>query len=495
NQGQVCCAGSRLLVQERVAETMLDKLKARMRHLTIGDPLDKGTDIGAIVSSEQLRRIEMLVDQGRREGAKCWQPEWQSPANGYFFAPTLLSDVAPASAVAQQEIFGPVLAVMSFRTPAEAVELANNTRYGLAASIWSETINLALDVAPKLKCGTVWVNCTNLFDASCGFGGYRESGFGREGGREGMYEYLRPTRSRLSAASPVADSPPSQPIAAPIDRTAKLYIGGKQLRPDSGYSLPVKTAGGKLVAEVPSGNRKDIRNAVEAAHRASSWGASSPHARTQVLFYVAENLAARRAEFAMGVAELTAGGKAAAEQEIDAAIERMFFYAAWADKFEGAVHAPPLRGIALAMVEPIGVVGIICPDEAPMLALVSLMCPAIAAGNTVVIVPSERDPLPAIDLYQVLDTSDVPAGVVNIVTGAREELAKTLAAHADVDALWYFADDADGAAAAESASTSNLKQVWTARERRAWQERSEGQGREFLRHATQVKNIWIPYGE
>ena len=130
-----------------------------------------------------------------------------------------------------------------------------------------------------------------------------------------------------------------------------------------------------------------------------------------------------------------------------------------------------------------------------MLALVSLMCPAVAAGNTVVIVPSERDPLPAIDLYQVLDTSDVPAGVVNIVTGAREELAKTLAAHADVDALWYFADDADGAAAAESASTSNLKQVWTARERRAWQERSEGQGREFLRHATQVKNIWIPYGE
>jgi aldehyde dehydrogenase (NAD+) len=494
NQGQVCCAGSRLLVQERVAETMLDKLKTRMLHLRIGDPLDKGTDIGAIISSEQLRRIEMLVDQGRREGAKCWQPEWQSPANGYFFAPTLLSDVAPTSAVAQQEIFGPVLAVMSFRTPAEAVELANNTRYGLAASIWSETINLALDVAPKLKCGTVWVNCTNLFDASCGFGGYRESGFGREGGREGMYEYLRPTRSGPSAASPVADDPPS-PSTTLIDRTAKLYIGGRQVRPDSGYSLPVKTADGKLVAEVPSGNRKDIRNAVEAAHRASSWGASSPHARAQVLFYVAENLAARRAEFAMRVAELTGGGKGAAEQEIDAAIERMFFYAAWADKFEGAVHAPPLRGIALAMVEPIGVVGIICPDEAPMLALVSLLCPAIAAGNAVVIVPSERDPLPAIDLYQVLDTSDVPAGVVNIVTGPREELAKTLAAHADVDALWYFAGDAEGAAAAESASTSNLKQVWTARERRAWQERSEGQGREFLRHATQVKNIWIPYGE
>jgi aldehyde dehydrogenase (NAD+) len=495
NQGQVCCAGSRLLVHERVAETMLDKLKARMLRLTIGDPLDKGTDIGAIITSEQLRRIEMLVDQGRREGAKCWQPEWQLPANGYYFAPTLLTDVAPTSAVAQQEIFGPVLAVMSFRTPAEAVELANNTRYGLAASIWSETINLALDVAPKLKCGTVWVNCTNLFDASCGFGGYRESGFGREGGREGMYEYLRPTRSGQRAAPPVADGSPSPSAPTLIDRTAKLYIGGRQLRPDSGYSLPVRTGGGKLLAEVPSGNRKDIRNAVEAAHHAASWGALSSHARAQVLFYVAENLAARRGEFAERVAALTGGGKAAAEQEIDAAIERTFFYAAWADKFEGVVHAPPLRGLALAMVEAIGVVGIICPDEAPLLALVSLVCPAIAVGNAVVVVPSERYPLPAIDFYQVLDTSDVPAGVVNIVTGPREELSKTLAAHADVDALWYFADDADGATAAELASTSNLKQVWTARERRVWQEGSEGQGREFLRHATQVKNIWIPYGE
>src|SRR5213595_2204346 len=194
NQGQVCCAGSRLLVQEGVAERLVAKLRARMEKLRIGSPLDKAIDMGAIVEPVQLERIRGLVHQGVTEGATMWQPSWACPTDGCFYPPTLFTGVAPAATLAQVEIFGPVLVTMTFRTPAEAVELANNTPYGLAASVWTESINLALDIAPGIKAGVVWVNSTNLFDAASGFGGYRESGFGREGGREGMWEYLKPSR-------------------------------------------------------------------------------------------------------------------------------------------------------------------------------------------------------------------------------------------------------------------------------------------------------------
>jgi aldehyde dehydrogenase (NAD+) len=242
NQGQVCCAGSRLLMQESIAETLMEKIRERMSTLRVGSPLDKGIDIGAIVAPVQLDRIRRLVDQGVAEGATCWQPRTEMPSRGLYFPPTLLSNVHPTSVVAQQEIFGPVLAAMTFRTPAEAVELANNTVYGLAACVWSESINVALQVAAQIKAGVVWVNCTNLFDASCGFGGYRESGYGREGGREGLLEYLEPSWFKRAPALPIAEraataSTDGQQQSAPsIDRTVKLYIGGKQARQSKGYS-------------------------------------------------------------------------------------------------------------------------------------------------------------------------------------------------------------------------------------------------------------------
>src|ERR1700741_748705 len=192
NQGQVCCAGSRLLMQESIAEKLTKKLQARMSSLRIGPPLDKAIDIGAIVARVQLDRIQRMVAQGIAEGATCWQPQVVLPARGFYYTPTLLSNWHPTSIVSQQEIFGPVLAAMTFRTPKEAVELANNTSYGLASCVWSESINVALHVSAQLKAGVVWVNCTNLFDAACGFGGYRESGYGREGGKEGLLEYMEP---------------------------------------------------------------------------------------------------------------------------------------------------------------------------------------------------------------------------------------------------------------------------------------------------------------
>ncbi len=502
NQGQVCCAGSRLLVQESVAPRLLAKLRARMEKLRVGDPLDKAVDIGAIIAPAQLQKIERLVKQGAAEGATLWQPSWACPKEGYFYPPTVLADVAPASTVAQVEIFGPVLVTMTFRTPAEAVALANNTRYGLAASVWSEDINLALDVARQIKAGVVWVNSTNLFDAASGFGGYRESGFGREGGREGLFEYLRRAETSSGPAPSAATTPAGReerPAISPaaeawpppaIDRTPKLFIGGKQARPDSGYSRKVLAADGRLLGEVGEGNRKDLRNAVEAARAAGAWASQTAHNRAQVLYYVAENLSTRAAEFTARLGQMT-GDPAAARAEVEATVDRLFACAAWADKYDGAVHHTPLRNVTLAMPEAVGTVGIVCPDESPLLAFVTLVASAVAMGNTVVAVPSERHPFGATDFYQVLETSDVPGGVVNIVTGARDELTKVLAGHADVDAIWYFGS-AEGSAAVERLSVSNLKQTWVGHGRPFDFARADLQ--ELLRHATQIKNIWVPYG-
>ncbi len=496
NQGQVCCAGSRLLMQESIAEKLTRKVQDRMSTLRVGSPLDKAIDIGAIVAKVQLERIDNLVKQGIAEGATCWQPEIVLPSRGLYYKPTFLSNVHPTSIVAQQEIFGPVLAAMTFRTPKEAVELANNTAYGLAASVWSETINVSLQVASQLKAGVVWVNSTNMFDAACGFGGYRESGYGREGGREGLLEYLEPAWFK-NAAKLVAESDSAQnqvEVASPsIDRTVKLYIGGKQVRPDSGYSVEVRGAKGQLLGESPLGNRKDIRNAVEAARKAEGWAKTTAHNRAQILYYMAENLSQRSSEIAQRLS--AAVGAKQAEEEVDVTIERLFSYAAWADKFDGAVHNPPARNIAIAMNEPVGTVGVVCPSCAPLLGFFYLVLPLVTAGNTVVAVPSEKYPLITGDLYQLFDTSDLPGGVVNIVPGRASELLKTLAEHDDLDAIWCYGDDSL-CGAAKSLSVGNLKQVWTNEGRQIdFFDRSQGEGRWYLQHAYQVKNIWVPYGE
>ena len=497
NQGQVCCAGSRLLVAESVAEKFTKKLRQRMSTLIVGDPLDKSTDIGAIVAPVQLERITRLVEAGRAEGAQIYQSEVKLPARGCFYPPTLVVGVEPASLLAREEIFGPVLVAMTFRTPDEAIALANKTRYGLAASVWTENVNRALEVAARIKAGVIWINSTNLFDAAAGFGGYRESGFGREGGREGLGEYLvsedAPRHRTLKAgkATKLSAAPGPAAAAVGIDRTAKMYIGGKQARPDGGASYSVLDPKGRSLGQAGLGNRKDIRNAVEAASKAGGWGAATAHNRAQVLFYVAENLSARSREFAGRLRAMTGSSARDASQEVEASIRRLFFYAGFADKYDGAVHATKTRFVTLAMNEPWGVMGIVCPDEAPLLAFVSLTAPAIAMGNAVVVVPSSLHPLAATDFYSVLDTSDVPAGVVNIVTGEAESLARTLAEHDGVDAMWHAGPAAAGKMV-QAASAGNLKATWTLGAGVDWK---SAEGRAFLRHATQIKTIWTPYGE
>ncbi|MGV3562533.1 MAG: aldehyde dehydrogenase family protein, partial [Nocardioides sp.] len=191
NQGHVCCAGSRLLVQESVAEEVLERLKRRMGTLRVGDPLDKNTDVGAINSAGQLARIRELSDIGEAEGAERWSAPCELPTSGYWFAPTLFTGVSQAHRIAREEIFGPVLSVLTFRTPSEAVEKANNTPYGLSAGIWTEKGSRILEVAGQLRAGVVWANTFNKFDPTSPFGGYKESGYGREGGRHGLAAYLK----------------------------------------------------------------------------------------------------------------------------------------------------------------------------------------------------------------------------------------------------------------------------------------------------------------
>ncbi len=498
NQGQVCCAGSRLMVQESVYERFIDKVKARMQNLRVGSPLDKSNDIGALVDPVQQQRIAGLVESARAEGCEIWQPSCEMPAAGSWYLPTLITGASTTAQVAQAEIFGPVLVASSFRTPGEAVQLANNTVYGLAACVWSESISLALDVAPQLRAGVVWINTANQFDAACGFGGYKESGYGREGGKEGMYEYMLPLSEDARPAAPVfADKGKVKPALEvnpfEVDRTAKLYIGGKQARPDGGYSRAIAGANGAFLADVGEGNRKDIRNAVEAAHKASGWSKASAHNRAQVLYYIAENLAARGDEFAARIAAQT--GAKNAEREVQASIERLFYWAAWADKYDGLAHQPPMHGITVALNEPVGVIGIVCPNENPLLGFISLVAPALALGNRVIAVPSQAAPLSATDLYQVLDTSDLPGGALNIVTGSADELARTLASHFDVDAVWRHDGSAEGCAEVERLSAESLKRTWTSGGKgRDWFNAQQACGRTVLQHASQVKNVWIPYG-
>lgn len=539
NQGQVCCAGSRLLIQEGIYEQFLAKVKRRLSVWRLGHSLEKNIDMGPLISKEHQQKVAGYVSRARSEGCEVWQAPVPIPSKGFFFPPTLIIGCTTTNECVAEEIFGPVLTVLTFRGPAEAIKLANNTKYGLAASIWSNDVNLALELAVAVKAGVIWVNTTNQFDAASGFGGYKQSGFGRDGGKEGLYDFVRPkwsTRPVTKIKAPVqsvkwSSQTPTLPASleeskkaqlqsvlggTTIDRTPKMYIGGKQARPDGEYSRPIyahranarlaavlgqlnaeqrATEARELLSQVAEGNRKDIRNAVEAAQKAApGWGKRAAHNRAQICYYIAENLEIRAMEFATRIQAQTGRDIEDCKAEVQESIQRLFYYAAYADKFGGTVQETQLYGVTIAIHEPIGVIAIACPDEYPLLGFISLICPAITRGNAVVVIPSPGSPLCATDLYQVLDTSDLPGGVINIVTGDRDTLAKTLAEHQDVEAMWYFGSE-EGCRNVEFASADNMKRSWVSYgQTRNWMSREQGQGTEFLRHSVQVKNIWVPFG-
>ena len=527
NTGEVCCAGSRLLIQESIFDTVIRKLKRRMNTWRVGHPLDKCIDSGALADQSQYEGISAYVDGARAEGADVFIPDIEVPQDGWYWPPTLITNVAPTSTCVREEIFGPVVVAMTFRNPEEAVSLANNTMFGLAGSVWSENIALASEVATQIKAGAIWVNAHNIFDAAAGFGGYRESGFGRDGGREGLYEYCKPKwmeRPRPELTFPVSEedivwntATPSGPApveassssvdqsilsVSRVDRTQKLFIGGKQCRPDGRYSRPILDVEGGLISEVSDSNRKDVRDAVRAAKKAApGWGKRAAHNRAQIAYYVAENLMRRADEFASRIAVQTGRDLESCEDEVRLSIERLFHWAAYADKLGGEVKEVAWYGLTVSTNEPVGVVGIACPDEYPLLGFISLAFPAIVRGNTIVIIPSETAPLCATDLYQVFETSDLaaPGGVVNILTGHRDTIVKTLVEHMDVDAMWYHAASEHSAATCrniEYAASTNMKRTWVSYGLdRDWSDKAQGQGREFVYHAIEVKNVWLPIGE
>ena len=494
NQGEVCCAGSRLLVQASIEDKLHKKIQRRMQKLRFGLPLDKSIDIGSLVSQSQFQQVESLVKTGLQQGGNLYQPDNAIPEKNYY-PPSLITDVDSSHPLAQVEIFCPVLISMSFRTQSEAIELANNTRYGLTASVWSENINRAMDVAPKLKAGVIWINCHNKFDASCGFGGVKESGFGREGGKEGLYEYLKPKKLKESSTKQTTVKIKQKELSGKVDRTLKFYINGKQTRPDGGYSIASYNADTSIAAWIGAGNRKDIRNAVSAAQKAKNWSAQTGHTRAQIIYYLAENLSARQEEWVQRLMQTCGTSKKQTTAEFDASISRLFTYAAWADKYDGAVHNAPYRGVTLALPEAIGVIAQIAPDSQPLLNTISLIAPAIAMGNCVVFIPSQRFPSIALELIQVIETSDIPSGVINIIAGDKSELAQQLAGHGEVDSLWCWADH-DTIASVELTSVENLKRLWChENDDRDWLLQKQSEGLEFLRQATEVKNIWTPYGD
>merc|ERR1719253_2454850 len=514
NQGQVCSAGSRLLVQETVYDQVVAKIKRRMGKLRVGDSLDKCMDMGPVVDESQMSTIQEYVDIVRKEGCTVFQAcECIPPASqGLYFPPTLITDCETTSRVVQEEIFGPVLTVLSFRTAKEAIAIANQSNYGLGGGVWTEKSGLAMETALGIRTGTVWINCYNMFDAAAGFGGYKETGYGRDGGKEGLYEYVKP--SWQPRHKPQLDeekvknwgkSIPNHPVlgkgpsaaSGGIDHTIKMYIGGKQARPDATYSRSVVAPDGAVLGQVGEGSRKDIREAVEAAHKAApGWGKRAAFNRAQICYYMAENLQMRRDAFAQRLQGMTGRALPDCEQEVDQSIERLFYWAAYADKWGGVVQETTLYGVTAKVHEPVGVIGILCPDDAPLLSFVSLLAPSLIRSNACIIVPSEKFPLAACDLYQVFDTSDLPGGVVNIVTGDRDHLALTLTDHQHVDAVWYFGGSPEGCRAVEAKSAGNCKRTWCDYGgERNWSDDAQGQGDEFLYQAIEVKNIWLPIGE
>ncbi|GFN80698.1 aldehyde dehydrogenase family 16 member a1-like [Plakobranchus ocellatus] len=519
NSGQNTYSASRLLVQEPVYTQLIEKLKARMAKLTMGNNLDKNKDQGPLCDAGAVIRLGQLVQEALAEGAQIFQPVAVPSGVHDCFPPTLITGAQTSSQIYLEEPCGPVLVAVPFRTEKEAITIANHSVSGTAAGVWTENISVAMEVASLLQVATVWINTYGLLDAACEAGGYKASGFGRTGGKESLYSYMHPswqplvrtTNSEVDldkfGASSNSDLLPNVTSIDAlgtgdhpnIDKTYKLFYGGGQKRPDSGATHAVVSSTGEVIGYVPDGGKKDIRNAVEAALKsAPGWGRKDGHGRSQILYYLAENLLSRKADFVSLLTSLGGeGSEERAQAEVDLAMERLFHWAALCDKFGGTVQESTLYGQTWRIHSPLGVIGIVCPDDFPFLGFISLIAPAIARGNTVVAVPSGQFPLAALAFHQVLETSDVPAGVVNIITGDRKVLTRTLAQHQDVASIWYFGADEAGSTFVEAASSGgNMKRTWVNYGRhRNFAITQQGQGNDFLVEATTVKTIWCPMGD
>ncbi|XP_076609675.1 aldehyde dehydrogenase family 16 member A1 [Chaetodon auriga] len=494
-----------LCVQESVLGSVVARLKLRMA----------GMKCVALQRDEDRVLVDAAVQEAQQQGATLVQSS-AAPPSGAQYPPTVLCGAAPSSPFVVSPSPGPLLPLMTFRSNTEAVTLGNHSPHGQAASIWTEDLTLALETAKSLSVGSVWVNSHSVSDPCLPVSGHKDSGTCTDGGQEGLYQFLRPPSSSSPPpprSSPVsmdyskfgtAASPaiiPDDSHAASAPQSYLQFVGGKACKSASGSSVAVQSPGGnKVLAYCPDGGRKDVRNAVEAAVKVQpGWMKKSPSARAQSLFSLAKGLEAKRRDMAASISAQTGVTMDEAEKELELSISRLSDWAAYCDKIQGGVPPVPQSGSALSLPEALGVVGVVLPDKNPLLSMVTLLGSAIATGNAVIMVPSQKHPLPALAFIQVLQASDLPAGLVNIVTGGRDQLTVALANHSVIKAIWYWGS-AEGCQYLQYTCTSPLKtlRLFCQKDEEGkdggndWTQSQSSFLEEMWRNAVQWKSVWFP---
>ncbi|XP_069381084.1 aldehyde dehydrogenase family 16 member A1 [Paralichthys olivaceus] len=489
-----------LCVQESVLDGVVARLKLRLA----------GRKCVGLPSEADRVLVEAAVQEAQQQGATLVQ-SCAAPPSGDLYPPTVLCGAAPSSPFVVSPSPGPLLPLMTFRSNTEAVTLGNHSPHGLAASIWTEDLTLALETAKSLSVGSVWVNSHSVSDPCLPVSGHKDSGTCTDGGQEGLYQFLRPpcSSSSLPRSTPVAmdytkfgtAAPttiiPDESDAASAPKSYLQFVGGKACKSESGRSVALQLpAGGSVLAYCPDGGRKDVRNAVEAAIKVQpSWMKKSLSARAQSLYSLVKSLESKRRDLAASISAQATLSVEEAEKEADLSIARLSDWAAYCDKIQGAALPMPQSGSALSIPEALGVVGIVLPDKSPLLSMVTLLGAALATGNAVIMVPSQKSPLAALAFIQVLQASDLPAGLVNVISGSRDQLTVALANHSVIKAVWYWGS-AEGCQFLQYTCTNPLKTLQL-----VCQGEEEDGGRdwthpslleEMWRNAVQWKSVWIP---
>ncbi|CAN9505151.1 unnamed protein product [Ophioblennius macclurei] len=488
-----------LCVQESVLDAVVARLKLRM----------SGMKCVALLSESDGRLVEAAVQEAQRQGATLVQSSAAPPSSAHY-PPTVLCGAAPSSPCVVTPSPGPLLPLMTFRGNSEAVTLGNHSMHGQAASIWTEDLTLALETAKSLSVGAVWVNSHSVFDPCLPVSGHKDSGTCTDGGQEGLYQYLRPASSSsspLPRSSPVSldysafGSETSAPVL-PTDLSSappfyQQLVGGKTCKSVSGGSVAVRPPeGGNVLGYCPDGGRKDVRNAVEAAIKVQpGWMKKPPSARAQSLLSLAKAFEAKRRDLVSAVSIQTGASTQDAMEEVELSLARLNVWAAYCDKVQGGSPPMPKSGSALSFPEALGVVGIVLPEKRPLLSMVSLLGAAVLAGNAAVMIPSEKNPLPVLKFIQVLQASDLPAGLVSVITGKRDQLTAALANHSVIQAVWYWGS-AQGCQYLQNTCTSPMKTLKlscrTEEDGADWTRSDPAFLEELWRSAVQWKSVWIP---
>ncbi|XP_061604523.1 aldehyde dehydrogenase family 16 member A1 isoform X1 [Phyllopteryx taeniolatus] len=487
-----------LCVQESVLDSVMARLRLRMA----------GLKCVALPSDGARVLVDTAVQDAQNKGAMLLQS--CAVPSGTRYPPTVLCGAAPSSPCVVTPSPGPLLPLMTFRSNTEAVTLGNHSPHGQAACVWTEDLTLALETSKSLSVGSVWVNSHPLSDPCLPVSGHKDSGTCTDGGQEGLYQFLRPSSTCvLPRATPVAldyakFGTDATPFIIPDETVGTVksfaqFIAGKACKSECGASVVVRSqGGGSVLGYCPDGGQKDVRNAVEAAIKVQpGWMKKCPSARAQSIQSLAKGLEGKRQDIAKAISSQTGIPMEEAEVEVELSIARLRDWAAYCDKVHGGTLPVPQSGSGLSVPEALGVVGVVLPDKHPLLSMATLLGAALASGNAIIAVPSQEYPLPALAFIQVLLSSDLPAGLVNIITGRRDKLTKALANHSVIKAIWYWGNS-EGCQYLQYTCTKPLKTLHLFCQTdkdgnhgsRDWTHASVLE--EMWRNAVQWKSVWIP---